>query len=250
MQYHETLVKIGQPSEFLLFLKDKMDHMHHSGPYEHGTLEHHHTVTSEILCHLPYAIFAVALSMIVMSMLAFLPTGPAYLDACHRLFHNFHFLHILFAATGTMLTFRRYSKNVVLGLAVGMVVPILFCTFSDALLPYLGGRLLGLDMHLHWCMMSHLDTIVPFLVVGMINGWAMSMHKQSLQAFYSIGFHIMHIFISSMASLLYLVSFGFSNWWACMGFVFIFKIITVLIPCTLSDIVVPMLFARFKNNNA
>ena len=223
-----------------------MDHMHHSGPYEQGNLEHHHTVLSEVLCHLPYAIFSVALSLICMSLLGFLPAGEQYAEGCHRLFHNFHFLHILFAATGTMLTFRRYSKNVALALAVGFIVPLVFCTFSDALLPYLGGRLLGLDMHLHWCMLSHLDTILPFLLIGMINGWVMSTHKQSLHMFYSTGFHVMHIFISSMASLLYLVSFGFSEWYSFMGFVFIFKIIAVLIPCTLSDIVVPMLFARLK----
>ena len=223
--------------------------MHQSGPHEHGALEHHSTVVGEILCHLPYAIFSVALSMICMSLLSFMTTNAHYEDACHRLFHNFHYLHLLFAATGTMLTFRRYSKNVVLGIAVGFVVPALFCTFSDAVLPYLGGTMVGLDMQLHWCFLSHLDTVLPFLIVGMINGWAMSKHAQSLHMFYSISFHFAHIFISSMASLLYLVSFGFSDWWTCMGFVFIFKIIAVLIPCTLSDIVVPMLFARSKHGS-
>lgn len=227
-----------------------MDHMHHSGPHEHGALEHHHTVLNEILCHLPYAIFSVALSMIMMSLLNFLPTGDQYGDACYRLFHNFHFLHILFAATGTMLTFRRYSKNIWLAILVGFFVPLVFCTFSDAVLPYLGGRMLNLDMHFHWCMLSHLDTVLPFLLVGMINGWVMGLHGQTLQMFYSIGFHVMHIFISAMASLLYLVSFGFSDWWSYMGIVFLFKIVAVLIPCTLSDIVVPMLFARIKKHSA
>lgn len=226
-----------------------MDHMHQNDPHDHGVLEHHSTVVGEILCHLPYAIFSVALSLICMSLLSFMPTDSLlYTEACHRLFHNFHFLHILFAATGTMLTFRRYSSNVILGIAVGVLVPALFCTFSDAVLPYLGGRLIGLDMNFHWCFIAHIDTVLPFLLVGMLNGWAMSTHAKSLQMFYSIGFHVVHIFISSMASLLYLVSFGFNNWWTQMGFVFIFKIIAVLIPCTLSDIVVPMFFARLKKS--
>jgi len=64
--------------------------------------------------------------------------------------------------------------------------------------------------------------------------------------FYSVGFHFFHIFISSMASVLYLVSFGFHNWWNQMGFVFLFMIFAVLIPCTLADIVTPMLFAKAK----
>jgi hypothetical protein len=225
-----------------------MDHLHKHGPYENGALEHHHTVLSEILCHLPYAIFAVALSMIVMSLLGFGGTGEAFQVGCHGLFHNFHFFHVLFAATGTMLTFRRYSNNVWLGIIVGFFVPILFCTFSDALLPYLGGRLLGLDMKLHWCLFSHLDTIIPFVLIGMLNGWAMSTHQQSLQMFYSLGFHVFHVFLSSMASLLYLVGYGFGDWSSLLGFVFMFKIIAVLIPCTLSDIVVPMFFARLKKS--
>lgn len=222
---------------------------HQSNPHEHGALEHHQTIMGEILCHLPYAIFAVAFSLICMSLLSFMPTSEAYEAGCHRLFHNFHFLHLLFAATGTMLTFRRYSNNVILGLAVGFLVPAVFCTFSDAVLPYLGGTMLGLDMHLHFCFFAHLDTVLPFLFIGMLNGWAMSTHAKSLQLFYSIGFHVVHIFISSMASLLYLVSFGFTDWWTRMGFVFIFKIIAVLIPCTLSDIVVPMFFARLKKHS-
>jgi hypothetical protein len=35
------------------------------------------------------------------------------------LFHSFHFIHILFAATGTIVTFRRFSKNYLRALIVG-----------------------------------------------------------------------------------------------------------------------------------
>lgn len=221
-----------------------MEDFHHNHVYEKGSLEHHHSVMSEIFCHFPYAIFSVAISMIFLCILS--AFGTSYIETSYRLFHSFHFLHILFAATGTMLTFRRYSQNVVLGILVGFFVPAIFCTLSDAFLPYIGGTIVNLDMKFHWCFLSHLDTVIPFLVVGMINGWVMSSHAQSLHMFYSLGFHFIHIFISSMASILYLVSFGFSQWWAQMGFVFLFLIFAVLIPCTLSDIVVPMIFARSR----
>jgi len=49
-----------------------------------------------------------------------------------------------------------------------------------------------------------------------------------------------------MASILYMVSFGFAKWYSQMGLVFILMILAVLIPCTLSDIVVPMMFAKNK----
>lgn len=213
---------------------------------QQGLLEHHHTVVEEILCHLPYAIFSVALSLLVLSFLSTSDTGEISTAMAHRLFHNFHYLHILFAATGAILTFRRYSKNVILGVFVGFLVPAVFCTLSDMLIPYMGGRMADLHMHFHLCFISHLDAIIPFMVAGVINGWVMSSHATGLQMFYTLGFHFFHIFISSMASVLYLVSFGLHNWWDHMGFLFIFLILAVLIPCTLSDIVVPMIFALFK----
>ncbi len=221
------------------------DH-HHQNIQDKGILEHHHTVWSEILCHFPYAIFSVAFAMIFLSLLSYIQFGSDQSAASYRLFHSFHFLHILFAATGTMLTFRRFSKNVFLACIVGVIVPTIFCTISDAFLPFIGGKLVNLDMQFHWCFINHLDTVLPFLAVGAINGFVMSSHARNLHLFYSLGFHFLHIFISSMASIFYMVSFGFYEWWAKMGFVFMFLIFAVLIPCTLSDIVVPMLFARTK----
>ena len=61
-------------------------------------------------------------------------------EVAYRLFHNFHFLHLLFAAASTILMFRRYSSNFLMRLLVGFTVPAVFCTVSDAFLPYLGGK--------------------------------------------------------------------------------------------------------------
>ena len=229
-----------------------MSHSHHNHQ-EHEIdatinhiVEHHYSVKDEILCHLPYAILSVAISMIVLSFLPLAQEGGRDAGFAHRLFHNFHFLHLLFAGTGTMLTFRKYSKSLPLGIAVGFLVPAFFCSLSDAILPYFGGQLFGLDMHFHWCFFQHLSSVLPFLIIGMINGWIMSSHKSSKHLFYSVGFHFFHIFISSMASILYLVSYGFYNWWQYMGLIFMYMIVVVLIPCTLADIVVPMVCAKFS----
>lgn len=219
--------------------------------HAHGTtenkdiLEHHTTMWHEILCHLPYAIFSVAVALIILTLISCVVD----MKIAHRLFHSFHYLHILFAATGTVLMFRKYSKNIAWGLLVGTFIPALFCTLSDTVLPFLGGSALGLHMHFHWCFISHLDAVFPFLLMGVLNGWVMSSHEASRQIFYSTGFHFSHIFVSSMAAILYLVSFGFEHWWNHMGFVFGYIIAVVLIPCTLADIVVPIVFARLQNRN-
>ena len=72
----------------------------------------------------------------------------------------------------------------------------------------------------------------------------MSKHHNSKQWLYSISSHAVHILISSLASVFYLVSHGFTNWYAHIGNVFLFLIIAVVVPCTLSDVVTPMAFAR------
>ncbi len=203
-------------------------------------LEHHHTIREELICHLPYAIISVALSMIALSILASVFQDPKIL---RQLFHNFHYLHLLFAGTGTVLIFRKYSPSLIGALSVGFIVPAIFCTLSDSVLPYVGGWYLGLPMHFHWCFISHLSNVLPFLIIGIINGFIMSSHSSTRQIFYSQGSHFLHILISAMASILYLVSYGFTDWHTQMGFVFMFLILAVLIPCTLSDIVVPMMFA-------
>jgi len=212
---------------------------------------HNHSVYEELLCHLPYAIFSVAFGLIVLSCLQFVTSGMSGQvsiphKAAKALFHSFHFLHLIFAATGTVLMFLRFSTNKFLALIVGTLAPAVFCLLSDVVLPYLGGRLLGVPMHLHICFISEYQNVLPFLIIGIINGFAMSKHAPSNLAFYSIGSHFIHILVSSMASLLYLVSHGFVHWQSQMGIIFLFLLIAVLVPCTLSDVVVPMLFARSK----
>ncbi len=224
---------------------------------EHAMSSHHNcdthlpdqSLTNELICHFPYAIFSVALGLIVLSFLTYSVTNILDSDnltrQCYALFHSFHFLHLVFAATGTVLTFRRFSRNVFWAFVVGACVPSIFCMLSDVILPYIGGRLLQVPMRLHICFASELQNVLPFLSVGVLNGFVMSNHQASRLSAYSLGSHFLHILVSSLASLFYLVSHGFLEWQEHMGFVFIFLLIAVLVPCTLSDVVVPMLFAHF-----
>ena len=172
-------------------------------------LENHGTIQEEFLCHFPYAILSVALSIIALSLLSY---SGIKIKESRQLFHSFHFLHILFAGTGAVLAFRKFSKNKLAALIVGLSVPTIFCTLSDSFLPFLGGWYLGLDMHFHWCFLKHLDIVVPFLVVGVINGFIVGSHKASMRLYYSASSHFLHIFVSSLASILYLVSYGFAHW--------------------------------------
>jgi hypothetical protein len=225
-----------------------MNHVHH---HEHE--EHSGSLFDELVHHAPYAIFSVAASLILLSfMTGFMdPVDHHHHGTCcsqtnvaDSLFHSFHFLHILFASTGTVITYLRFSKNLFKGSLIGLISPAFFCTLSDAVLPYYGGRLLGIPMHWHVCFYSELANVLPFLLVGIMSGIIMGRHHYSSLATFSVSSHFVHILVSSMAASFFLVAHGFTHWIAHIGMVFIFLIIAVLVPCTVSDVVVPMLFAK------
>lgn len=230
-------------------------HTEHEHLHADGHEPHQHSIKNELLCHLPYAIFSVAFSLIVLSFFSVFSmisqADPTLLKkASKALFHSFHFMHIVFAATGTMITFFRFSKNYIKGLLVGIISPTFFCILSDAVLPYIGGTILGVPMHFHMCFLKEPQRVIPFLVVGIINGFVMSRHHGSKQGGYSVSSHAVHIFISSLASTFYLISHGFTNWYVSIGNVFVMLIIAVVVPCTLADVVVPMSMARKDKNNS
>ena len=54
-------------------------------------------------------------------------------------------------------------------------------------------------MSFHLCFFTELANIIPFLFVGVMNGFIMSRHNQENQKMYSIFSHFIHIFVSSLA---------------------------------------------------
>ena len=225
--------------------------------HQHNTCDihkdHDDTLISEIVHHVPYAVFSVALGFVVLSFLDFFSFKNggfvANREGAHLLFHSFHFLHIIFAVTGSLITFSRFSNNMVRGAITAVISSLFFCTLSDVILPYLSGRILGVSMHFHLCLASELHNVIPFLLIGLVNGLVMSRHSSNTKVFYSLGSHFSHILISSLASLFYLISEGFSNWCPQMGVIFIFLMIAVVVPCTFADIIVPVFFAKLKKEN-
>jgi len=220
----------------------------------HGC-EHKGSFVEELVCHLPYAIVSVAFALIILSFLSYftfnLCTSPVLLKRSSSiLFHSFHFIHILFSVTGSLITFYRFSNaGLIKGALVGIFSALIFCPLSDAFMPYLAGRILGVEMQFHFCILQEYQNIFPFVIAGLINGLALGRLKKEKLTNYSFGAHSMHILVSAFASLFYLVSFGMTDWYLQIGMVFIFLVIAVVIPCILSDIVTPMFFARVDRKN-
>lgn len=218
----------------------------------------------ELQHHLPIATMSVAMAIMIVSFInVFFENGivactvadahamAAHVhDSCNHasgmdvLFHSFHFIHILFATSGAMLTFYRYSNRKFLGLLLGTVSALVFCTFSDVLLPYVAGSLLGVNMELHICFSSELANVLPFLFIGLVNGVIMSKSEKFLSEENSLFLHFWHTFISALASIFYALGHGLPNYYDHFGLFFLLMVIAVVLPCTLSDVVAPILFAR------
>ena len=212
-----------------------------------GCSGHEPSIWNEFICHIPYTAISLAVGFALASILHVIngvSVATQYdvaMHGYHTLFHVFHFLHIVFAVTGTTVTFFRYSNRIVFGVLVSLLVPAFFCMLSDSVLPMIAGSILGVSMHLHICIFHLHDAInlFIFMITGLGIGTALLQHSSSLRVF-SYGSHFFHIFCSSLASLFYIVSHGFTDWPHHMGLVFISLFIAVIVPCTLSDVVIPL----------
>lgn len=199
-----------------------------------------HYVLVELGRHLPYSIFGITVGLIAMGVLTFfaiLMRSESLLpEASAELFHVFHPAHILISSVATTAMFWKHEKRMVKAIIVGFLGSVVICTLSDILLPYIGGAFLGAHMHVHVCVLEEPGLIIPFAIVGVVAGLMVTKSfDKSTQ--YS---HSAHVFISSAASILYLIGFGITDWIHAIGSVFVIIIIAVMLPCCVSDIVFPL----------
>lgn len=204
-------------------------------------------VLTEFTHHLPYTLVG---SLVAMAGVWWFGTqqldhghAGGLLEQARSSFHLFHPLHICLSAIATTSLFWRHERHLARAVLVGTLGTIIPCGLSDYIFPYVGGLLLGQTMELHMCLVDHPQLFFPFLVLGVLGGfWAEERVTGS-----HLFSHGAHVLVSSAASLLYLVSFGFTGWMTDVRFVFpafAIIVIAVWIPCCISDIVVPAASAR------
>ena len=191
---------------------------------------------TELRYHLPFSVFSVAVGITVLGIMSALMGMINFSQASYKLFHIFHPLHMLFSSMATTAMFWRYERKLVKAIVVGFIGAVGICGISDIVMPYYSGKLLGVKMHWHLCVLEHPQIILPFTAVGILIGLLVPEVRKS-----TIFSHAVHVLISSMASILYLVSFGLSEWVNVIGMVFIYMILAVIVPCCTSDIVFPLL---------
>ncbi|MDR4503579.1 MAG: hypothetical protein MRK01_02155 [Candidatus Scalindua sp.] len=214
--------------------------MKHDAHCNSGKLKH---VLYELKEHLPFTVFSAILAMVVVGglmALAITLKENAVQIHSQNLFHIFHPVHILLSATATSAMFWRYEKKLTKVIIIGFLGSLLTCGISDVLIPFCSGLMLKSNFELHLCLMDHPLMILPFVTIGIFLG-IIATERVEKTSCYS---HSGHVFVSSMASILYLIAFGLTDWVSHIGSVFIIIIFAVIMPCCTSDIIIPLLLTK------
>ena len=206
-----------------------------------------HHILIELGAHLPYSIFGVVVSIVIIGILTFftiiLKAQELLPKAGQELFHIFHPVHILLSAIVTTAMFWKHERRFIKTFLIGFAGSIGICGLSDILLPYFGGILLGTPMQLHICILEHPHIIISFAIIGVSAGFLVPGAIEKSTEFS----HSIHVLISSLASILYLISFGITEWMHMIGGIFLVTILAVMLPCCLSDIAFPLIFCDTKH---
>lgn len=190
-------------------------------------------ITTELKRHAPFTVLGAGVGVAIMAAVTIAGLDP---EVSHRAFHILHPAHILLSSIVTAAMFRLHRGGLAGSIAIGFFGAIGICTLSDVLFPYVGGALIGARMELHLCLILHpWLVVVPGLagaVIGALTGrWTKCPHAA-------------HVLISTSASLFYLMAFGVVDWLIRFPLVFAVLFVAVWIPCCLSDIVFPLMFAK------
>lgn len=201
-------------------------------------------IVKELTHHAPFTLIGAVGGIVIMIILV-QADAPAILS--ERTFHFLHPLHVVLSALTTTAMYRKYVSGGTLWQAVliGFLGSVGIASLSDAVIPYLGGALLGLDMEFHLPIIS--TEPMPFIGVptwttiasGAVIGIAIGYLKPATKFP-----HLGHVFLSTGASLFYFTAYGLDYWTPVIFLVFVFLFLAVWLPCCVSDIVFPLLFTR------
>ena len=197
----------------------------------------------ELLHHAPFTAAGAVIGIIIMAVISVFDTPTNVSEA---LFFTFHPLHVVFSALVTTALYRKQKGHKLWAVVIiGYVGSVGIATLSDAVIPYLEGSSLKIDMGFH---LPFLETEkMPFLNVPK---WIV-VNAAALIGI-AIGFfrpktelpHMGHVLLSTWASLFGFIAFGTADWLPLLPIIFVFLFLAVWIPCCISDIVFPLLWVK------
>lgn len=197
-------------------------------------------IFKELVHHFPYAAVGVAASigfLLGIEKAGWHPVGTTP-------FHIFHPIHLFLSGAVTTAMFYEYEheKKIFKTVIIGFLSTFPICTLSDIFIPYVGGLLWHTPVQFHLCAIEEPWLVFPASFAGIFLGM---IFLQLVEKGTEI-FHLLHVLVSSLASLLYLASFDVALWQESAVVPFVITLIAVWVPCCLSDIIFPLCFAGMK----
>lgn len=190
-------------------------------------------IIHELKEHTPFTALGAITGIIIMAIIA-LANVPS--SVSQSMFFTLHPLHVVLSAVATTAMYRKYGNGRFwMALMVGYLGSIGIATTSDAFIPYLGGALLGLEIEFEVPFIEEWWLINPSALLGIAIGYLRPTTKFP---------HFGHVLLSTWASLFYFTAFSVAEWIPLLHFIFLFLFLAVWLPCCVSDIVFPLLFAR------
>lgn len=195
----------------------------------------HNLFLEELSHHFKFTAGAVLLASIIIVVLKYFFLKTSGEPESQHLFEGFFISHLFFASLTPSALFSIYNRNLIIGVLLSVISSSLTCSLSDIVFPYLGGLLLNYDMEFHLCVVEEPVLSWIFIFGGALSGYFLSSYVRKLSRYT----HSAHIFLSSLAAGMYLITFGVSLL-SIKALIFVpILIISVLIPCVMNDIGVP-----------
>jgi len=189
-------------------------------------------IIEELTEHVP---FTAAATLVAVIITAFLLIKQNLIVHAVSLFYIFHPLHIFFSAIVSTAIFYKYRKNIFLALGTGVIISVLIGSISDVILPYIGMSLFNLPISFDLPAIESPLLILSVAIFGSITGVIARKTKFP---------HFIHVLVSVFASLLYIFAYSTNFSLFTIFLIFIITVISVVIPCCLSDIVLPLFLEK------
>lgn len=190
-------------------------------------------IVNELREHVLFTALGAVTGIIIMVIIV-LANVPAVIS--QNIFYTLHPLHVAFSALATTAMYKKYSNGSVWkAILIGYFGSIGIATLSDAIIPYLGGVWLNIEIEFEVPFIEKWWLINPAALIGIAIGYWRPTTKFP---------HTGHVLLSTWASLFYFTAFGIASWIPLLHFIFLFLFLAVWLPCCISDIVFPLLFIR------
>lgn len=209
-------------------------------------------ILAELKGHAPFTIFGALAGLVFMLILNKFGRGHAPM-----LFNIFHPSHVLLSAmvTASMFGIHRKGKKIIYILIIGYLGSVGIATLSDSIIPFIGERLLDLDIPSHSQIYDEHDPPDdehrPGLHLGFIEEWYIVNPAAILGVLIAYFLprtklpHAGHVLISTWASSAHIIMNTAGDITAVVvAAIFAILFLAVWLPCCISDIVFPLLFVE------